>query len=596
MGSDKPSLPVVFRPFLIGLAASSGLLAILILLAIAANSFYVDKLNPAASPLLKELRADACSGTASPQELDKFRDMDFLSKKSFIRALLLSRKLPLLALASFAIFFLSIHAIFLGKAPIPTLPDPSEPLGKSSDKNKALYPILALAGIGLVFSIFLLLRADSGAVSLDSEPGAGTQVEKNSPGNSLLSAPTNTTASEAVHSQDANIKGSSGAWPFFRGPSGNNIASKDSFPLSWDVQSGKNIAWKSQIPKKGNSSPLVWDDKIFFTGADNESREVFCFSISDGSLLWRREIEIDGKTAENLNIFDDTGYAAPSMALSPDRAVAIFANGDIACLDHSGNIFWKKYLGSATNMYGYASSPIISDNKILIQFDNEKDPSLIALALDSGDELWKVKRAVIPSWASPSILAGGEVDGRIAVNGNPFVAIYELKDGKEISKFECSFNDLAISPAFNEKLILIPEGGDKLSCFTSDKLEPLWHISEDLPDVATPLLSEFRTYLAAPSGIVSCIDLNGGAKLWSHEFGTGFYSSPILAGGRVYLCDRDGKTHVFEDSAEFKLLASSDLGEPVVSIPAFVPSKIIIRGSEHLFCIFFQAADAQRSE
>ena len=145
-------------------------------------------------------------------------------------------------------------------------------------------------------------------------------------------------------------------WPRFRGPLGSGVSAVPDMPTRWDAASGEGIAWKSPVPLPGNSSPIVWRDSVFLTGATEESREVYCFAAADGALRWKWVVPADGEAAEPPEVSEDTGYAAPTMATDGLRVFAAFANGDFAAADLQGQQVWVRHFGPLKNAYGHASS------------------------------------------------------------------------------------------------------------------------------------------------------------------------------------------------------------------------------------------------
>ena len=179
-------------------------------------------------------------------------------------------------------------------------------------------------------------------------------------------------------------------------------------PLQWDVASGKGIAWKSAVPLPGNSSPIVWADAVIVTGGDEQQREVYCFAADSGELRWKWNGPPDEAGAEPLEISEDTGYAACTAATDGVHIFAMFTNGDLVALDFSGKQIWIKRFGAPKNTYGHASSPVVADGKLLLQFDQggrtDKLSKLLALNPASGETVWETPREVPNSWSTPLVV------------------------------------------------------------------------------------------------------------------------------------------------------------------------------------------------
>ncbi len=387
-------------------------------------------------------------------------------------------------------------------------------------------------------------------------------------------------------------------WPRFRGPDGSGISAYDDIPTQWNAETGENIAWKSPVPLPGNNSPVVWEDKVFVTGADNDRRVVYCFQAATGEKLW--ECEIPGtpeSTAKPPKVLADTGLAAPTVATDGRRVYAVFANGDLGAVDFNGTLVWRKSLGIPENIYGHATSLCTYRDRVIVQFDQgSPDDDLSKLyAFDgkSGETVWEVSRQTANSWTTPIIFHDGGREQLITVS-DPFVISYHPADGKEWWRFEGTTGDCGPSPVFHGGVIA---AGGEYSYYMYGiradgegdvtKTHLAWELEDGLPDTCSPLVFDKRLILLSASAVMTCYNWETGEKLWEHEFPEDmFTASPGLAGGRVYLFAHDGKGYVGTVSDEgFLIEHESSLGEECVTSPAFQPGCIFIRGKEHLIRI-----------
>ncbi len=375
-------------------------------------------------------------------------------------------------------------------------------------------------------------------------------------------------------------------WPNFRGPGGLGIAFVNSAPLEWDGRSGKNIIWKTAVPKPGFNSPIYWRGKIFLSGADESGAEVYCFDANAGALLWQREANhIPGSPDKMPKVIKDTGYAAPTMATNGQLVFALFANGNIICFDYEGKRSWARNLGVPENQYGHASSLITFQNLVLIQYDHFANRSIMALDAKTGRTVWQTSRPVEISWASP-ILVNTSARIELVLNANPIVAAYDPSSGKELWHFKCMSGEVGASPAYANGIVFVAIENARLAAIKiGEKPEKIWEYENGLPEASSPLATDHYLFMATSWGLVSCLEAKDGKLYWEHEFKEGFYSSPILAGLNVYLVDRKGTTQIFKADKEFQLIGSNELGEKSDCIPAFVSERIYIRGEKHLFCI-----------
>lgn len=372
----------------------------------------------------------------------------------------------------------------------------------------------------------------------------------------------------------------------FRGYRSLGISYGTNIPMDWDGKSGKNIKWKSEIPRPGYSSPIIWEDLLFITGGDNTAREVYCFNRLTGKLAWTALVTgIPGSPEEAPEVTEDTGLAASTMTTDGKYVFAIFATGDVICLDMTGKKIWAKNLGVPVNHYGHSSSLLLHKNILFIQYDDRNSAKLIGLDTQTGEEKFKTMRKSAVSWTSPILIErGNKVE--IVVDSDPGVAAYDAKTGKESWQVDCLYGEIGASPVFNGKYVF---AGNEYAKFVA--IEPgenasiIWEGYDLLPEVSSPVATDKFVLSATSFGLVGSFDANTGELLWENEFNQGFYASPILVEGKIYLLGMQGTMFIIKQSETFELLAQSDLGEATVSTPAFVDGYIYIRANNNLYCI-----------
>jgi len=393
------------------------------------------------------------------------------------------------------------------------------------------------------------------------------------------------------------IETARGVWTRFRGAGGLGISPHGAAPLVLDAREGQeeNLRWKSVVPLPGLSSPVVWNERVYLTGASRNSREVYCYDALSGALLWRRPVSAGPESSRIPDgVWEETGYAAPTPVTDGARVWALFANGDVVCLDAFGKEIWCRNMGLPHTMYGLAASPMLLGEKLVLQIDQEvgdEGPASALIALDAADgsDLWRTPRDVESSWPTPiRIQAPGGT--QILTCANPFVIAYEPEDGSEIWCADCLAGDGGPSPSFAEGLVLVANIGSSLAAVRCDgegdvtDTHLVWEHLEGLSDVPSPLAANGIVWFQGTDGTTTCLDLHTGEVFWEHDQKASFYSSPSLAGGRVYLISRDGEVHVIEAGREYRELAAGHLGEACDTSPAFADGRIYVRGRRHLFC------------
>jgi outer membrane protein assembly factor BamB len=404
------------------------------------------------------------------------------------------------------------------------------------------------------------------------------------------------TAAAGDYPSDAEIEGN---WPRFRGPDGLGVARHKDVPTTWDVPGGKGVVWKSPVPLPGNSSPVVWKDRVFVTGGSIDQREVYCYSAADGKLLWRRAVAGPpgiGAKLKDLPEEGGAGVAAPTPTTDGRRVYAIFGTGDVAAVDFDGNPVWTRSLGIPKSSYGFASSPTLYRGRLLIQLDQgaikDKLSKLLALDAATGKTAWETPRTVPNSWPSPILIrVGGRAE--IVTSADPYVIAYDPEIGGEIWRAKCLRQDVGPSPTFFGGVVYAVSQFPQLSAIRADgkgdvsKTSVLWIGEDGLPDTCSPLASEEFVLLLSSDGMLTCYEAKKGEKLWEEEFkDSNFSSSPSLVGKQVYLFSTEGKSWVVEPTREkCQRIAEGNLGEKCVASPAFQDGRLYMRGEKNLFCL-----------
>ena len=385
-------------------------------------------------------------------------------------------------------------------------------------------------------------------------------------------------------------------WPRFRGPQGAGIAASAGAPMAWDVATGEKIVWKSPLPLPGNNSPIVWNDRLFLTGATEAQRVVYCFDTQTGDVVWQSELPAPQKNVPPPKVSEETGYAAPTAATDGRRVYVTFASGDVAAFDFDGNRIWHEALGTPKNIYGFATSLTTYQNLLIVQFDqgSAKDDlsSLIAFDAASGEIAWRTPRKVPNSWPSPIVIEH-ENNPRIITAADPWVIAYNPESGAEIWRAKCLRQDVGPSPIYVDGTIFVANEFPALSAIRAggegDVTEThiIWKAEYGLPDTCSPVAVGPLVLVLASFGTLTCYDgAEGGEPLWEMDFDDNFRSSPTAVGENVYLFGEEGRSWVVRVGRDGgQILAEGDLGEPCVTSPAVLGGRIYVRGKEHLYCI-----------
>jgi outer membrane protein assembly factor BamB len=372
----------------------------------------------------------------------------------------------------------------------------------------------------------------------------------------------------------------------FRGYMGHGVSYHKNIPVNWNGSTGENIKWKVAFSKPGYNTPVIWDDKLFISGGDAAARVVACYNRNTGQLLWEKEVTgIQGSPATLPRVSDDTGLAAPTMAVDGTRVYAIFATGDIIAFDLQGNKLWGRNLGVPRNPYGHSSSLMVWENKVVVQYDTGTGGRMLALNTSTGETLWDVVRPVHVTWSSPILI---DVDGKIQVvtTADPYVSGHDLETGAEVWKVEALMGEVGPSAAYGDGLVYATNEYARLVA-----VEPkpgagfTWEDDEYLSEASSPVVYNGLLFEATSYGVLVCYDAKTGEKQWEKEYGDGFYSSPMVADGKLYIIDLGGVTHILKADRTGTVVADPELGEGGFALPVFADGVIYLRGYENLYCI-----------
>lgn len=371
----------------------------------------------------------------------------------------------------------------------------------------------------------------------------------------------------------------------FRGNSGNGISPAKNVPVEWDLAAGANIAWRQPIPRKGFNSPVIHGNRVFFSGADEQARELFCYDLNTGAQLWKlAAANIAGSPQQMPAATEDTGIAASSVATDGKQVCAIFATGDIICASADGSQLWAKNIGVPDNHYGYASSLLIYGNTVIVQYDNANDSRVMALDLATGAERWNRSRQEKITWSSP-IIANVNNTQQLVLMGNPAITAYNPANGEQLWRTECMSGEVGASACSANGVIFGASEYATLVAINGADGSTLWEAVDFLPEVSSPVATKDNLYLATSYGVVASYNAETGELRKEHELNTEFYSSPIIAEGRLYLFSNDGKMHIFTADNEFRLLNSFETGERTFATPAFTDGRIVVRTEESIYCV-----------
>ncbi|HQA90756.1 MAG TPA: PQQ-like beta-propeller repeat protein [Sedimentisphaerales bacterium] len=562
-------------------AKVAGVFSLVFLALLVANFIGTSVIGPRRENHLAAMKAALREGEATDEKLSEIRQLDLRIRRNRIWRLDFAHKTGHALLASIVVFFVAGKLARVLNKRLPR-PEHAPDVGVEQIREARGARWTVTAGLVILGGIVALLVINEAplafVVASGTEPSPVAAVEPNETGPSYASM------------EEKRVQ-----WHRFRGPGGGGVSLFTNIPTEWDGKTGKGIAWKSPVPLAGNNSPVVWNDRIFLSGATETKQEVYCYDAVSGRLLWTGDVPISpAVAAAELNPMEDTGRSASTMATDGRRVYTIFVTGDIAAFDFGGRRLWYKSLGVPDSAYGYASSLDTYEDRVIVQYDqgdgSEDKSRLYALDGASGRIVWEAKREVPNSWTSPIVV---EVEGKpqLITLTDPWLLANNPADGAEIWRAECAGGDVAPSPIYAGGLVLAIEPYSHLIAIkptgqgNDTETHVAWTMDEGGPDICSPVGNDQYVYLLEGQGLLICCSVADGKKVFDHDLRTDFVASPSIVGDKIYLLDAEGVMHIGQVGPEYKELAKCELGEKCHASPAFVDGRIYIRSLENLWCI-----------
>ncbi|MGH9463224.1 MAG: PQQ-binding-like beta-propeller repeat protein [Vicinamibacteria bacterium] len=396
-------------------------------------------------------------------------------------------------------------------------------------------------------------------------------------------------------------------WTQWRGPLMTGVAPGGNPPVEWAED--KNVSWKIEIPGRGKSTPVVWNDRVIVTtaipadtsaGAGAEpvhEFHVMALGRENGTTLWNQTARIE-RPHEGTR--PEGTFANGSVVTDGEHIVAFFGSRGLFCYDMDGNLRWDKDFGDMDirNDFGEGATPALHGDTVVVTWDHQGPSFIVALDKNTGKEIWRKDRDEVDTWATPLVVEHNGVS-QVITAGTNRVRSYNLTNGELLWEGAGLTMNPIPSPVFADGVVYLMSGyrGNALRAIRladakgdiTGTSAVLWEHNRDTPYVSSPLLYENNLYfLKSNSAILTTLDARTGQPLYGPlrlEGLSEVYASPVGAAGRVYLLGRDGNALVIENSPEFKILARNALDDGFDASPAIVGEEMYLRGYRSLYKI-----------
>lgn len=437
------------------------------------------------------------------------------------------------------------------------------------------------------------------------------------------------------HPEDALV--SSVNWPSFRGLGSRGVADGQSAPLEWNVEENKNVLWRASIGGLGNSCPVIWGDRLFVTTAISENAntdvriglygdvdsveddnvydfKVICLHKKTGERLWERTLHSSRPAVKRHS---KSSHANPTIATDGKNLVAFFGSEGLYCLDLDGNQKWKVDLGFLDSgwffdpgyQWGFGSSPIIFEDRVIVQCDIQENSFVAAFDLQNGTEVWRTSREEIPTWPTPTVHVFGDIP-MLLTHGTKAARGYDARDGQLLWELPGHSEIVVPTPFVARGLIFLASGYSPVQPIVAlrptarGKIElhavatpetpvegvdsvaaadgPIaWCVLRGGPYMPTPIAYGDHLYVCANNGLVTCYDLVTGRQIYRERLKIGgtaaFTASPIAGDGHLYFTAEDGRVAVVKAGDELELVSVNPAGQTVMATPAISEGVFYLR-------------------
>ncbi len=420
-------------------------------------------------------------------------------------------------------------------------------------------------------------------------------------------------------------------WPSFRGLGASGVAEGAPAPTTWDVPGNKNLKWRVPVPGLAHSSPVVWGNRVCTASAVSGQPDpqlkvglygdiasvidatehrwlVICYDKQTGKQLWQQTAHVG---VPKVKRHTKSTHASSTLATDGRYILAFFGSEGLFAYDMNGKPVWKKDFGLLDSgffmvpdaQWGFASSPVIHGDRVIIQVDVQKGSFVAALDLATGKELWRTARNDVPTWSTPAVHVNG-ARSQVIVNGWKHIGGYDLATGKELWRMTGGGDIPVPTPIAAHGLIYITNAHGKMSPIYA--IRPMaegditlkegetanqhiaWSYGRDGGYMQTPIVYGDLLYVCRDNGILSVYDAKTGQRHYQSRMAdgrTGFSASPVASNGRLYFTSEEGDVYVIKAGTAFEQLAVNPLGEVAMATPAISEGTMFFRTRGHLVAV-----------
>ena len=419
-------------------------------------------------------------------------------------------------------------------------------------------------------------------------------------------------------------------WPQFRGPLASGVDASKAALTQWNVETRHNLQWRTTIPGLAHASPIVWNDRVYVATAVQPGKaelkvglygdigsakdqvphqwRLIAVNKATGKVVWDK---LGHDAVPRVKRHTKASHCNSTPATDGRRIVAIFGSEGLFCFDMEGVLSWKKDLGPMDSGYfqvpsaqwGFASSPVIHDDKVIVLCDVQTNSFLAAFNLTDGKELWRTTRKDVPTWSTPTIAKVGR-ETQVLVNGWHHTGAYQLETGEQIWKLDGGGDIPVPTPIVAHGLAYFTSAHGRSRPMRAIRLDArgdvtpseisatnaaiAWVHARQGNYMQTPIVAGDNLFGCSDSGVLTCFDAKGGPIHFSQRIGSGsegFTASPVSDGRHLYFASEVGNVYVIAADKQLSIVATNKLGETCMATPALSGGNLFFRTREHLVAV-----------
>ena len=383
-----------------------------------------------------------------------------------------------------------------------------------------------------------------------------------------------------------------GYWPGWRGPSAQGHVVGSGYPDTWSDT--ENVLWKVAVPGRGNSSPIVWGERLFLTTAreGGQTLSILCYRRSDGTLLWETPVPHQG--VERVHRKNSRASATP--VTDGRRVYASFGSQGLVAVDFDGKVVWQRPLGDLANYHGSAGSPILYQDTVILYQDHAGPSFVAAFDTKTGETRWRTERKATIGWGTPIVINARGRD-ELIVSSEDEVNAYDPGTGTPLWTAQGNTFEVIPTPSVGHGLVFCSSGraGPTLAIRPGGKgdvtdTHVAWQTVKGSPFIPSTIVVGEQLYMVNDmSSVVTSYEAKTGKLMFQGRLGKprkeSFSASPVTVDGKVFFTNDSGETFVLRAGPELEILHVNQLNAPTLASPALVDGRWYFRTDRELLCI-----------